>query len=118
MAAHADDLRHFFSEVLGISETVAAITGSAKKVAAALPNGRYLVQFHTLAGGVAIVWCKQGPFASVAATKAAPSTPMEVDTPPRPTLTLMVREGLDGLSFITDAGTCSVTITKISRGKN
>ena len=118
MVAHADDLRHFYAEVLGRSETVAAVTGSATKVAAPLENGRYLIQFHTLAGGVAIVWCSQGPHGSVAATKAAPSTPMEVDTPPRPTLTVMVRSGLDGLSFITDAGTCSVTVTKISRGKN
>ncbi len=118
MVAHADDLRHFYSETLGASETVAAVTGAPTKVAAALTKGRYLVQFHTLAGGVAIVWCRQGPFASVVAAKAAPSTPMEVNTPPRPTLTLMVRGDTDGLSFITDAGTCSVTITKISYGKS
>jgi hypothetical protein len=118
MAAHADDLRNWYAEALGDSETIAAITGSAKKNVAPFPNGRYLIQFHTLAGGVAIVWCRQGPHGSVAAAKASPSTPMEVSVPPRPTLTVMVRDNLDGLSFITDAGTCSVTITKISRGKN
>ena len=116
MVAHADDLRHFYAEHLGDSETVAAVTGATKKVVDPLTKGRYLIQFHTLAGGVAIVWCRQGPHASVVAAKAAPSTPMEVNTPPRPTLTVMVREGSDGLAFITDAGTCSVTITKISHG--
>jgi hypothetical protein len=122
MSAHADDLRHFYSETLGISQTVAADAVGAKKTTA-LEKGRYLVQFHTLAGGVNIVWCRQGPQASVLAAAAAPSTPMEVGTPPRPTLTLMVSsnkpiEGDDGLSFLCDAGTCSVTVTKISRGKN
>lgn len=117
MPAHADDLRHFYAETLGAAQLVAAVTGAAVKVAAALPPGRYQVRFYNVVGA-SIVWCRQGPFATVVATKAVPSTPIEVSVTPRPTFTVMSRNELDGLSFITDAGTCSVAITKISYGKN
>lgn len=119
MSAEADDLRYYYAETLGDSETLTANAGGATKNGSSLTPGRYLIQFHTVAGA-ALVWCRQGPFASVAAAAASPSTPFGVSAPPYPVFSLIVKpnQGLDGLSFITDAGTCDVTITKISRGKN
>jgi hypothetical protein len=118
MSANADDLRNWYGEAIGISTTLTAISASAVKNAVALENGRYRIQFHTLTGAVAKVWCRQGPHGSVAATKADPSMPVEVSVTPRPFFYVMVRDGLDGLSFIADSDTCDVTITKVSRGKN
>lgn len=115
MAAHADDLRNWYSETLGVCEKVAAVTASAKKTVLALPNGRYLVQFINVVGAP-LCWCRQGAFGTVAATKAPPSTPFDLALDPRASFTVMVRDGLDGLSFITSAGSVDVYITKISRG--
>ena len=118
MSANADDLRNWYAEAIGPSITLTAGSAAAVKNAVPLDNGRYRIQFHTLTGAVSKVWCRQGPQASVVATKADPSMPVEVIFTPRPFFFVMVRDKLDGLSFIVDSDTCDVTITKVSRGKN
>lgn len=124
MVAEADDLRFFYAEALGPCEILAAVgSGAAVKTGAPLLPGRYLVQFHTVAGAT-LVWCRQGAHEGVEAVAAAPATPFDVSQDPRPTFVCMVRPSgkgggaesqTDGLSFVTDAGTVTVAITRVSR---
>ena len=122
MAASADDQRYQAAEFLGTCELV-SVTGAAGKTGVLKP-GRYRVQFLDVAGA-AKVWCRQGAQASVVAAADAPSTPFDLALDPRPEFITIVRAaGLgkndgnltDGLSFLTDAGTCTAAVTRVSRG--
>ena len=120
MSASADDLRYKAAEFLGPCELVSA-SGTTAKTSELLP-GRYRVQFLDVVGA-AKVWCSQGPRSSVTAVAVAPSTPFDLALDPRPEFYTIVRgasigreSGTCGLAFITDAGTVTVAVTRVSRG--
>ncbi len=115
MSAHADDLRHFYAEHLGVSETLAVVAGSSVENAEKLPPGRYMISF-TVVAGAAICFVRQSAFGGDGATQGDPSTPFDLGEDPKPRFYLMVKPGrTDQLSFRTDAGTVNAVITKISR---
>lgn len=123
MAAHADDLRHWYAEHIGPSYIVPV--GLAATASPQLPPGRYLI--HTInLGGATQLWIRQGAFGFVQdATAGAPSTPLDLTETPRPQLTFMSkgsgsgagteRKATDGLSLIAVGGTVDVVLTRISR---
>lgn len=124
MSAHADDLRHFYAEHIGASLVLAVGSGAAVNLPEALTPGRYLI--HTMdVAGAAKLWFKQGPFGMPDVTAAAPATPIDLAEATRAKYTLMAKpqgrgagaegKNTDGLSFITDAGTVNVVVTRISR---
>jgi len=127
MAAHADDLRYFYSAHLGPNETVAA-SDVAASVAAALTPGRYLIHYTDLSLAGEKIWIKQGPFGVVTATVAAPSFPLSDDgiraieitvRPAAKRLTGQPSSADDAISVIMPAGiTCNLHITNISRGRS
>lgn len=115
MSAHGDDLRHFYAEHLGVSETLDVVAGSSVENVEKLPPGRYMVQFHTVSGA-AICFVRQSKFGGAVAAQGDPSTPFDLGEDPKPRFYLIVRPGrTDQLSFRTDAGTVNAVITKISR---
>lgn len=126
MAAHADDLRHRYAEHIGPSIVLAGVaSGGSTELPDPLPPGRYLLHTQDVAGA-AKLWVRQGPHGKVpAATAAAPNTPIDLTEDPRLKLPLMAKpagkgagtelKATDGLSFITDAGTVTVVLTRISR---
>jgi hypothetical protein len=123
MSADATDLRFHFAEHLGDSEvlTASAVVAASRRL---LP-GRYRVRFLGVAGGATRLWVRQGAFGGVVAAAVMPSTPFDLTISPYAEFTTMARPGAvdnanarpgtDGLSFITDAGTVTVVITRISR---
>ncbi len=124
MAAHGDDLRHFYSERIGDS-IVVAVGAVSVALAEALTPGRYML--HTLdVAGASALWVRQGPFGEVPdAVAAAPNTPIDLLEDSRLKLNIMARPpgqgtvatpATNGLKFITDAGTVNVVITRISNG--
>ena len=125
MAAWGDDLRYFYSGVLGDSTTFAVTDAGSTKVAEALAPGRYLVHPIDLVGRI---WIKQGPFATVVAAAALPSFPMDANSIIAIEITVvagLARTGqvqgpsdYDGIAArgATD-GTCTLVVTKISRDK-
>lgn len=126
MSAHADDLRHYYAEHIGPSVVLAAVgSGVAVALPAKLVPGRYMITTQTVAGA-ALLWIRQGAFGVLpAAVAAAPCTPVDLAEIPRQKLTFMVRPdasgnrggqsiATDGLSLITNAGTVTVVITRIS----
>lgn len=115
MSAHGDDLRHWYAEHLGASETLPVVAGSSVENAAKLPPGRYMVQFNTVSGA-AICFVRQSEFGGAVAAQSDPSTQFDLGEDPKPRFYLMVKPGVsDQLSFRTDAGTVNAVITKISR---
>ena len=113
MAAHADDLRHYFAERIGRSEVYAGVASGAETVAEPLLPGRY--RLHTLAvAGAALLWVRQGEAGKVTAVAAAPSTPIDLAESPRSQLVFMVKPSTTGLAFITDAGSVTVVVSRIS----
>ena len=119
MAAHADDLRHWYGEHLGASEIVAASGVSAPT--GKLSPGRYMIHFNTPAGA-ALCWVRQGKFVAgtpVVATAAAPSTPLDLSLARLPAIFIIIApdQKSDQLAFITDAGTVNAVVTKVSRDK-
>ena len=112
MAANADDLRDFYATELGDSILLSA---SASAVQAALSSGRYAVRYRSIAGA-ATIWARQGDTAAA----AAPSTPHDValfNAASGHLFTTNVRgTGVkQTLSFVLDAGTAQIVITRISR---
>lgn len=125
MAAHADDLRYFYAETLGVTQQVTATGGAAVPLTEALTPGRYIVRVLGYGGGSAI-WIRQGAFGSVTAAAAAPSTQFIASTDAvelnAPLITIMVRgENAsnppkdNGLSFFSVGGDSTVQVTKVSR---
>ncbi len=127
MAANADDLSHYYAEHIGVS-VIVAVTDTAGGLAAALAPGRYRLSTLNVVGATEL-WINQGPFDADVPVKlavaAAPSAPIDLAEDPRQKLEFMVRpagkgagaarKATDGLSFITDAGTVDVVLTRISR---
>lgn len=112
MAANADDLRDFYATDLGNTVTVAASTSAAQVT---LTPGRYVVRYRSVSGA-ATVWARQGE----AATAAVPSTPYDValfNAASGYLFTTNVRGfgPKQVLSFILDAGTAQIVVTRISR---
>ena len=64
MAADADDLRFFYSGVLGRTQTFAVSDAGSTKIGEALTPGRYLIHPIDLVGRIFV---RQGPFDSVEA---------------------------------------------------
>ena len=127
MSAHADDLRYFYAEDLGDSEEVSASGVTAKT--AVLTPGRYVVRVRSVAGGATTAWFRQGVQADVVAASAVPSAPFIIGGTTTTAadqrlqnevlFTFMVRaSGKTGLAVILNAGTATVTVTKVSRDKN
>lgn len=124
MSAHADDLRYFYSGVLGRAQTFAVTDAGSTKHAEALTPGRYLVHPIDLTGRV---WIRQGPFDSVAASAAAPSFPLDANGIRAVEITVRPGAVVDGAAQPSaDAGvaaigaagaSCTLVITKISRGE-
>ena len=118
MSADADDLRYHYAETLSDCTLLAATNAIVTKQ---LKPGRYRAKFMDIAGGAARAWVRQGPFATVAATRAVPSTPYDLTATPLPSFVFIVRGGnsqpsqSDGLSVILDAGTANLFLTNISR---
>jgi hypothetical protein len=130
MSAEADDLRYFYSEVLGRTITVtAAAAGSTQVVAKAgegLEPGRYMLRVLDYGGGTSI-WVRQGD-KDVVAAAAVPSTQFMASTDVAALnarlFTFTVRgtnnDSPDADNFIAVfpvGGNARVQITKISRGK-
>jgi hypothetical protein len=130
MSAHADDLRHWYAEHIGPSIVLAGVGDGAAVPAPKLPPGRYLV--HTMdVAAAGQLWIQQSAYDDdagaplKAAVAAAPSTPIDLTEDTREKYRTMAkpagtgqgaaRKATDGLSFITDAGTVTVVITRISR---
>jgi hypothetical protein len=121
MAAHADDLRYYYSEHLGQTTEVAC--SGVVATSPALEPGRYIARVRG-AAGAARIWLRlEG-----AASAAAPSTPFEIGgtvadaasvrAANAPLCTFIVRgTGPNQLSAILDAGTATLVLTKISRDK-
>jgi hypothetical protein len=118
MSAHADDLRNFYNEHLGDSAIISAIAGGSLPTLQLTP-GRYLIHFADIAGGCTKVWIRQGPYSATApvlAAAAVPSTPFDVSAPPYALIHVMARfNTTDQIAAITNAGTASVIVTKVSR---
>jgi hypothetical protein len=112
MAANADDLRDFYATDLGDSVAVSASVAAAQ---VSLAPGRYLVRYRSIAGA-ATIWARQGS----AAAAAIPSTPYDValfNASSGYLFTTNVRGSgaKQVLSFILDAGTAQIIVTRISR---
>ncbi len=124
MAANGDDLKHFYAERIGDSIVVSASAVSAG-LPAALAPGRYRLSTLNVAGGATALWVRQGPHANLQnAQAAAPNTPIDLLENPRFKPIFIARPpgqgnvrgftASDGLTFITNAGTVDVVITRIS----
>lgn len=125
MAASGDDLRYFYSARLGDTQTVAVTDAGSTKVAEALTPGRYIVHLVSPSSASGLIWIRQGPHASVAATAAAPSTPLSgeglraIEITVRPVAANSTQLGEDGIAAIGASSiTATIAVTKISRGKN
>ncbi|MCZ6868098.1 MAG: hypothetical protein O7G84_01180 [Gammaproteobacteria bacterium] len=125
MAANADDLKHFYAERIGISVILSVGDAASVPLAAPLAPGRYRLSTKVVAGGATLLWVRQGPFAGLPdAVAAAPLLPIDLLEDPRFKPIFIARPpgqgnvgpatASDGLTFITDAGTVDVVITRIS----
>ena len=122
MSAHADDLRYFYSEALGATVLLSVSTVSA--VTPELEPGRYRVRYLDMAGATKL-WLRQGDSDSLAATAAVPSTPFALPAAQGELFITTARATTGGgpnkgsfIAALTDAGTLTLVLTKISRGKN
>jgi len=113
MAANADDLRDFYASAQGDSVLLAVAAGSPEQIT--LPAGRYRVRYRSVSGA-ATIWAKQG---GEIAAAAAPSTPYDIAlfAAGGDLFTVNVRGSGSGqaLSFLADAGSVQIVITRISR---
>ena len=126
MSAHADDLRHWYAEHIGPSVVLAAVGSAAAVPSGKLASGRYLLHVQDVAGGATKLWVRQGPDSNKPiAVAAAPATPIDLLEDPIHKFPFMAKpagegagaaqKATDSLSFITDAGTITVVLTRISR---
>ncbi len=117
MVAHADDLRYFYSAMLGRSEELAITDGASVEVAEPLSPGRYLL--HTL-DATGRIYVKQGTHGANTAAAAAPNFPM--DDAGIKAIEITVRPGGSGTDSIAARAvatfTATLVVTKISRGKS
>jgi len=113
VSAYADDLRYFYSGILGVTQTVAVGAASAKTTA--LTHGRYLIHYLDLVG--TRIWVRQGNQADVVAAAASPSFPMDNDG--IRAIEVTVKPGFNGIAAIGAGGTtATLVVTKISRDRS
>lgn len=124
MAAHANDLRHFYAEHLGDTVEVTLSAASARSIE--LPPGRYIVRVRGVTTAVRL-WLRQGG-STVVATASAPSTPFEIGGSVTdaasvralnaPLCSIIVAgAGSRYVAGILDAGSATLVLTKVSRDK-
>lgn len=113
MAAHQDDLRYFYSAVLGRSQELAITDAGSVEVVDPLLPGRYLVHILDATGRI---YVRQGPHGANTATQAAPDFPM--DSSGIKAIEIVVKKG-SGLNSIAARAvatfTATLVVTKISR---
>lgn len=117
MAAQGDDLRYFFSARLGDAVSVSVSDAGSNKTAAALAPGRYLVHAISVSPAGGRIWIRQGAQASVSATTAAPSFPLDAEGIRAIEVTVRPEAGDDtGIAARGESGvTATLIVTKISR---
>ena len=129
MAAHADDLRYWYSETIGDTIEVTPVAStSTPLLTEPLQPGRYMLR--VLDFNAADLWVRQGKDGDVEAAATAPSMRFLAHTDAaelnKPLLTFIVRpgskggddddsDGIDQIAFFTTAAAAVIQVTKYSR---
>lgn len=116
MPAHADDLRYFYSAVLGRSEELSVTDAAAVEVEEPLAPGRYLLHILDATGRI---YVRQGLHGDNDPVASTPSFPMESSG--IKAIEIIVRPGADIDSIAARAVatvTATLVVTKISRDKS
>lgn len=122
MAAHADDLRHFYAADIGDTLYLQGVAAGAQlaDTVGALRPGRYLIQVRNFSVAGSLCWIHVGKFTvgvtlTMAAAAGSRRVPLSEDIP---AIEYNARTGeSDRIGAFTSAGTCDVYITRVSAGK-